>query len=172
VSFSLEEVLRLVRRTNKSSAGGLSGSNYKRMQAWFYQSDSLAENLTTLFNRIAAGRVPASIIPLLTAGRGVAIPKPSGIGLRPVVVGNIILRFVGTLALVQKSAEITKFFLEPRPLQFAVGLAGGCELMGAAIDALLSETLVGLMSQPTRRMLSILSVAVRCGVLSSSIFRT
>jgi len=139
VSFSLEEVLRRVRRTNKSSAGGLSGSNYKTMQAWFYQSDSLAENLTTLFNRIAAGRVPASIIPLLTAGRGLAIPKPSGIGLRPVVVGNIILRFVGSLALVQKSAEITKYFLEPRPLQSAVGLAGGCELMGAAIDALLSE---------------------------------
>ena len=55
------------------------------------------------------------------------------------VVGNIILRFVGTLALVQKSAEITKFFLEPKPLQFAVGLAGGCELMGAAIGAMLSE---------------------------------
>ena len=110
MSFSLEEVLRRVRRTNKSSAGELSGSNYKTMQAWFYQSNSLAENLTTLFNRIAAGRVPASIIPLLTAGRGVAIPKPSGIGLRPVAVGSIVLRFVGTLALVQKSAEITKFF--------------------------------------------------------------
>ena len=52
---------------------------------------------------------------------------------------SLILRFVGALALVQKSAEITKFFLEPRPLQFAVGLAGGCELVGAAIDALLSE---------------------------------
>jgi len=127
VSFSLEEVLRRVRRTN-----------YKTMQAWFHESDSLADNLTTLFYRITAGRIPASIIPLLTAGRGVAIPKPSRIGLRPVVVGNIILRFVGTLALVQKSAEITKFILEPKPLQFAVGLAGGCELMGAAIGALLS----------------------------------
>ena len=80
-------------------------SNYKTMQAWFYQPDSLAENLAALFNRIAAGRVPAPIIPLLTAGRGVAIPKPSGIGLRPVVVGSIVLRFVGSLALVQKSAE-------------------------------------------------------------------
>ena len=96
VPFSLEEVLRRVRRTNKSSAGGLSGSNYKTIQAWLYEPDSLAENLT-----------PASIIPLLTAGRGVAIPKPSGIGLRPVVVGSTTLRFAGTLALVQKSAEIT-----------------------------------------------------------------
>jgi len=56
-----------------------------------------------------------------------------------VVVGSTTLRFAGTLALVQKSAEITKSFLVPIPLQFAVGLAGGCELMGAAIGALLSE---------------------------------
>ena len=27
----------------------------------------------------------------------------------------------------------------PKPLQFAAGLAGGCELMGAAIGTLLSE---------------------------------
>ena len=77
LSFSLEEVLRRVRCTNKPSAGGLSGSNYKTlecpgecsataqvvqsktMKALFYQSDSLAENLATLLNRIAAGRVPA-----------------------------------------------------------------------------------------------------------------
>ena len=126
VPFSLEEVLRRVRRTNKSSAGGLSGSNYKTMQARFYESDSLAENLATLLNRIAAGRVPASITPLLTAG-------------------------------------ITKFFLEPKPLQFAVGLAGGCELMGAAIGALLSEH-VG--------WVDVAADAVRCGVLSSRTFRT
>jgi hypothetical protein len=60
------------------------------------------------------------------------------VGLRPVVVGNIVLRFVGTLVLVQQSAKITKFFLEPKPLQFA-GLAGGCELMVSAVTALLDE---------------------------------
>jgi len=139
VAFSVEDVLKRVRRTNRSSAGGLSGSNYKTMQAWFFAADTLAEKLTELFNRIAAGQVPASIVPLLTAGRGVAIPKPGGVGLRPVVVGSILLRFVGTLALIQKSAEISSFFLEPRPLQFAVGLAGGCELMAAAITAFLDE---------------------------------
>jgi len=69
----------------------------------------------------------------------VAISKPGGEGLRPVVVGSILLRFVGTLALIQKSTEISAFFLEPRPLQFAVGLAGGCELMAAAITAFLDE---------------------------------
>jgi len=128
-----------VRRTNRSSAGGLSGSNYNTLQAWFFAADTLAEQLTELFNRIAAGQVPASIVPLLTAGRGVAIPKPGGVGLRPVVVGSILLRFVGTLSLIKKSAEISAFFLEPRPLQFAVGLAGGCELMAAAITAFLDE---------------------------------
>jgi len=65
--------------------------------AWFSAEDSLAEKITSLFNLIAAGKVPPTIIPLLTAGRGVALPKASGVGLRPVVVGSIILRFVGTL---------------------------------------------------------------------------
>ena len=72
VSFSLEEVLKRVRRTNKSSAGGLSGSNYKTMQAWFHEPDSLAENLAASFNRIAAGRVPASIIPCSPLGEALS----------------------------------------------------------------------------------------------------
>ena len=65
-TFSVEDVLKRGRRTNRSSAGGLSGSNYKAMQAWFFAADTLAEQLTELFNRIAAGQVPASIVPLLT----------------------------------------------------------------------------------------------------------
>ena len=84
----MEEVLMRVRRTDKSSAGRLSGSNYKTMQAWFSSCDSLG-SLAALFNRIAADCVPAPIVPLLTAGRGAAIPRPSGVGLRPVVVGNM-----------------------------------------------------------------------------------
>jgi len=72
------------------------------MQAWFFAADTLADQLTELFNRIAAGQVPAPIVPLLTAGRGVVIPKPGGVGLR----GSILLRIVGTLALIKKSAEI------------------------------------------------------------------
>ena len=66
-----------------------------------------------------------------------ALPKAPGVGLRPVVVGSTALGFVGTLTLVQQSARITSHFLEPKPLQFAVGLAGGCELMISAIAALL-----------------------------------
>jgi len=54
-----------------------------------------------------------------------------------IAVGSIILRFVGTLALVRQSARTTSNFLEPKPLQFAVGLAGGCELMISAITVLL-----------------------------------
>ena len=115
----------------------ISGSNYKSMQAWFSAEDSPAEKITSLFNFIAAGKVPPTITPLLTAGRGVALPRASGVGLQPVVVGSIIMRFVGTLALVQQPARVTSNFLEPKPLQFAVGLAGGCELMILAITALL-----------------------------------
>ena len=150
MSFSLEEVLRRVRRTNKSSAGGLSGSNYKTMQAWFNEPDSLAENLTSLFNRIAAGRVPASIIPLLTAGRGVAIPKPSGIGLRPVVVGSIILRFVGTLALDQTSARSPSFFWNRSRCSSRWASPVGASSWVQLLAPCSPNMSVGLMSQPTQ----------------------
>ena len=45
VSFSLEEVLRRVRRTSKSSEGELSGSNYKTMQAWFYELELIQSHM-------------------------------------------------------------------------------------------------------------------------------
>ena len=80
VTYSAEDLLKRVRRTNSSSAGGLSGSNYKTMQAWFVAADTLAEQLTELFNRIAAGQVPASIVPFLTAGRGLVIPNQEAQG--------------------------------------------------------------------------------------------
>jgi len=68
----VEEVLKLAHRTTRPSAGGLSGSNYKTMQAWFHEPDSLAENLAASFNRIAAGRVPASIIPCSPLGEALS----------------------------------------------------------------------------------------------------
>ena len=56
-------------------------------------------------------------------------------GLRPVVVGAVLMRLVGSLALQKEGDAIVRYFTEPRPIQFGVGVQGGCELMAAAIDA-------------------------------------
>ena len=45
------------------------------------------------------------------------------------------MRLVGSLALQKEGDAIVRYFTEPRPIQFGVGVQGGCELMAAAIDA-------------------------------------
>ena len=64
-------------------------------------------------------------------------PQDEKGGLRPIVVGSVLMRLVGSLAIQKESSSINKYFLEPRPLQFGVGVQGGCELMASAIDAFL-----------------------------------
>ena len=59
-------------------------------------------------------------------------------GLRPIVVGNILLRLIGSMALAMESENIQVFFLKPRPLQFGVGVQGGCGVVAAAITAKLA----------------------------------
>lgn len=75
IEFSVEEVMKRVRSSNKNSAGGLSGSDYQSLSAWLHEDDDLTRQLVSLLNRIAAGAVPPAIVGLLTAGRGVVIPK-------------------------------------------------------------------------------------------------
>jgi hypothetical protein len=131
----VKEVLKKVRRANKASAGGLNGTDYLTLVTWFHEDDKLSALLTKLLNRIAAGNVPESVVQLLIAGRGICIPKDEKGGLRPIVVGSVIMRLVGSLAIQKESASINKYFLEPKPLQFGVGVQGGCELMASAIEA-------------------------------------
>ena len=67
--------MKRVRSSNKNSAGGLSGSDYQSLSAWLHEDDDLTRQLVLLLNRIAAVAVPPAIVGLLTAGRGVVIPK-------------------------------------------------------------------------------------------------
>ena len=129
------QVIRKVRRSNPASAGGLSGSNYKTLRSWFFANDPTSDDLTVVLNLIVSGKVPASIVPLLNAGRGIAVPKNDEGALRPIVIGHVLLRLLGSIALSTLTKETKAFFLEPKPLQFGVGVASGCELVAAAISA-------------------------------------
>ena len=88
-----------MRRASKSAAGGPSGTGYMTLGAWFHEDDAMSETLTTVLNLIAAGTVPKSTVRLLTAGRGLCAPKDEKGGLRPIVVGAVLLRLIGSLAL-------------------------------------------------------------------------
>ena len=135
ITFTVQEVLKKVRRANKAAAGGPSGTDYMTLGTWFHEDDALSQALTRVLNLIAAGKVPEPIVQLLIAGRGICIPKDEKGGLRPIVVGSVLMRLVGSLAIQKESAAINKYFLQPRPLQFGVGVQGGCELMASAIES-------------------------------------
>ena len=109
------------------------------MKTWFHDHDAISEDLTAVLNIFAAGKLPTSVVPLFTAGRGIAIPKNEKGELRPIVIGNILLRLIGSLAVSSLSKDIDRYFLTPTAIQFVVGLSGGCELIAAAITSHLSE---------------------------------
>ena len=92
-------------------------------------------------NSIIANKVPPSIIPLLTAARGLAIPKDEDGNLRPIAVGGVLLRFVASLALGLSHKETDAYFLgaHAKAKQFGIGVASGCNLMAAAIESHLRQ---------------------------------
>jgi hypothetical protein len=112
--FTTAEVIRRVRRANASSAGGLSGTDYLTLRAWFDQADSTSDKLTGVLNLVAAGKVPDSVSKLFTAGRGVAIPKNDNGDLRPIVVGYVVLRLIGSIAICKLAPDIAKYFFAPK----------------------------------------------------------
>jgi len=128
-------VVKQARSLNCASAGGLSGSTNKSLRVWFQDHDPTSEALTEVLNLLAAGRVPLVVVNLLNAGRGVTVPKSEDGDVRPIVVGHVIMRLLGGLALKAVSPGVISFFLQPKALQFGISVAGGCELMAAAIRA-------------------------------------
>lgn len=126
------QAVKRARSLDTSSAGGLSGTTNKCLRVWFQDHDPTSEALTRVLNLIAAGRVPPVIANLR---RGVAVPKSDAGDIRPIVVGHVIMRFLGGLALSSVSPALLSHFLSPNPLQFGISVAGGCELMAAAIRA-------------------------------------
>ncbi len=82
--------------------------------------------------------MPPNIVPLLTAGRGIVIigiPKNDKGEHRPIVIGNVLLRLIGSAAVAKLLPDIAAYFLKPKAIQFGVGVPGGCEIMAAAINA-------------------------------------
>ena len=134
IQFTVDQIIERVRRSSTSSAGGPSGTDYKTLRSWFAEHDEISENSTAVINLIAAGRIPDSVNQLFIAGRGVAIPKNDKGDLRPIVVGHVILRLIGSVAVRHLSADIQDYFLSPSAVQFGVGVSGGCELMASAIN--------------------------------------
>jgi len=131
VQFTTEEFIKRARRGDNSSAGGLNGMNYRILKLIFKQNDTLAQNYTVYLNKILADEVSADEKQLLNTSRGVGLPKTDD-SVRPISVGHIVLRMLGSMSLTTVSGKLQEFFA---PIQFGVGIRNGCELMINAIRA-------------------------------------
>ena len=92
--------------------------------------------LTRLVNLMAAGRMPEAVAPYFCGANLFAAKKKDG-GLRPVAVGETLRRLVAK-CLAFKVAEEAAAFLTP--LQFGVGVQGGCEAIVHAARETLQDT--------------------------------
>ena len=91
--------------------------------------------LTRLVNTMAAGKVPTEVTPYFCGGNLFAAVKKSG-GLRPVAVGDILRRLTSKCIAYSVAGRAS---VHLRPLQFGVGVRGGCEGVVHATRATLED---------------------------------
>ena len=141
LQVTTDQVLRKIRSTDTAAAGGPTGQTYITLRTWFDEDDAATDHFVAATNNLIANKVPPSIIPLLTAARGLAIPKDEEGNLRPIAVGSVLLRFVASLALGLSHKETDAYFLgaHAKAKQFGIGVASGCNLMAAAIESHLRQ---------------------------------
>jgi hypothetical protein len=126
ISFTTEEYIKRVRRGDECKAAGLNGINYTILKMIFQSNDRLAQQYSTFLNDILNGSVTDEERAFLNASRGVGIPKNEDGDIRPLAIGHLLLRLLGSMALHKVSNDTQRYF---QPLQFGVCVRNGCELM-------------------------------------------
>jgi hypothetical protein len=132
IQFTTEDYIKKVRRCDETSAGGLNGMNYSILKLIFKYNDHLAQTYSTYLNQILNNDVSTIEREFLNASRGVGVPKNEQGDMRPIAVGHLLLRLLGSMAVQSIATKAQQFFM---PLQFGVGVKNGCELMSSAISA-------------------------------------
>ena len=135
ISFSTTEYMAAITSRNVASSAGLSGMSFSTLRLLLEHDDALTEALSDLLNNVLAGRTHPLTRRLLTAGRAIFLPKDNG-GLRPIVVGEVLIRFVSSMAVKSVSTPLLEHLL---PHQVGCGLPSGAELGADVIRATLDQ---------------------------------
>ena len=91
--------------------------------------------ITRLVNCMAAGKVSEEVAPFLFGANLFAVIKKSG-GFRPVAVGDVLRRLTSKVIMCEVAGPAAQML---RPLQFGVGVRGGCEAVVHATRATLNS---------------------------------
>ena len=126
ISFGPDVVLRALHTSARGAGSGGSRMRTEHLKAIVEGGDS--SRLHELILRLVNGRIPAAIRPYLCGGCTTSLGKPSTperpIGIRPIVVGEAVMRLAGRTLTMVNAARFRATLL---PLQFGVGVPGGAE---------------------------------------------
>ena len=126
--ISADTLRAVLRRLPRNSAAGPSGWTYEHLKAAVNGSVSAFDALLRFVQYAVEGRLPH--IPRLMASRLVPLRKPNG-GIRPIAVGEVLLRLASLCA----STAAAEAGPALRPLQLGVGVPGGAQCVGQALQA-------------------------------------
>jgi hypothetical protein len=109
------------------------------LDVWFIGIMDLDSSFTEVVNIALAGRIPASLAPLLAGATLIPLIKDetNPMDLRPIAVGDIFRRLCAKCLLRQHKQEILEFL---EPLQVGVGSPNGVEAILLGIQRLLDES--------------------------------
>ncbi|RMH23715.1 MAG: hypothetical protein D6692_14790, partial [Planctomycetota bacterium] len=122
LDISDEKFVKVVRRGCRGSTSGRTGWTEELLLQ--VVSDELAlAALKPLLLDIANNRISETVRRRLTACNLSALPKKDN-GIRPIAVGEVLLKLVSAYVLSTLEDEVAAFF---RPIQLGIGTPGGCE---------------------------------------------
>ena len=103
--------------------------------SFFRFSDQAISAVLDVVNLFARGEAPTSIAPYLCGASLLALKKKDD-GIRPIAVGEILLRLVAKCLCRLSSQKAASLLV---PLQVGVGIPGGCEVVSHALNGLVAS---------------------------------
>jgi len=136
LQFTADQYIKAVRRRDPGSAGGADGLSFLVLRSWFDCDDDLSERLAAAFNLILANKLDDSAQRLVNAARCCPIPKNEQGDIRPIAVGSVVGRLIFAMCIATSADALREYFM---PLQFGLGVKGGCELLLTTVRGWLED---------------------------------
>jgi len=131
-----ESFIKCITELANGSAPGPSGWTGE-MGKVLARDDTCLKGLATLVNDIVNGNLPDKAKDYILASRLIALDKNQGNSLRPIAIGEYFYRLAASRQIKQVANQIPKLLL---PLQYGVGISGGCEHVIHTVQHALENT--------------------------------
>ncbi|CAI5509122.1 unnamed protein product [Closterium sp. Naga37s-1] len=130
-----DDLRELLKRCPNGVGAGPSGTCFEHLKDPALASEEVLILLAQIISYLLSTFQSQAVRDLLLPSRLIALEKPGG-GVRPIAMGEAILRVVAKAALRELAQTIREYFL---PVQFGVAVTGGAECIVHSVRSLLQE---------------------------------